>query len=126
MIKWWLGRPAGVAEWAGSSFASAMALVGAWWVVAVAMWFLVLPREIGDTETNLLWNLTYLAALGSHGLLWWQVLRGVWALCRDAAAGPGWPLAIAVLWWVALLLFQLLSLLSLRAIPFPAGRCGMP
>ena len=126
MIKWWLGCPDKVAEWAGSSFASALALVGAWWVAAAAMWGLVLPREIGHTEANLLWNLAYLAALGSHGLLWWQVLRGVWAFCRDAAAGPGWPLTIAVLWWVVLLLFQLLSLLPLRAIHFSTGMGATP
>jgi hypothetical protein len=126
MIKWWLGRPNGVAEWTGSSFASAMALVGAWWVVAVAMWLFVLPREIGDTETSVLWNVTCLAAVGSHGVLWWQVVRGVWALYQDAAAGPGWRLAIAVLWWVALLLLQLLSLLPLRALHFPVSMSGTP
>jgi hypothetical protein len=126
MIKWWLGRPDRVAEWAGSSFASAMALVGAWWLVAVALWVLVLHHEIGATEGNLLWNLAYLAAAGSHGILWWQVLRGVWALYRDAAAGPGWLLAVAVLWWVVLLLFQLLSLLPLQALHFPAGMRGTP
>jgi hypothetical protein len=114
MMKWWLGRPDGVAAWASSSGASAMALVGAWTIA----WSLFIFEQTGDIAPSVLWNLACLAAVGTHGLLWWQVGRGVWAFCRDAAAGPGWPLAIAVLWWVALLLFQLLSLQPVYALLF--------
>jgi hypothetical protein len=127
MSRWLLGRPDGVAEWTFSSFASAMALVGAWCVAVVSAWLSIVFQQVEEAEWGMaLWRLAYLAAVGAHLLLWWQVVRGVWALYRDADAGPAWPLAIAVLWWVALLVFQVLGLLLWRAVPFPAATGGLP
>jgi hypothetical protein len=126
MMKWWLGRPDGVAQWTGSSFASAVTLVGTWCVAAVVLWLSLSEQAESTKLTTVLLTLAYPVAVGTHGLLWWQVVRGVWALYRDAAAGPAWPLVIAVLWWVALLVFQWLCLLGWQAASTPAAPGGTP
>jgi len=127
MSRWLLGRPDGVTEWTFSSFASAMALLGAWCMAAITVLFSIIFQQIAAEDwERALWRLACLAAVGTHLLLWWQVVRGVWALYRDAAAGPAWPLVIAVLWWVALLVFQLLGLLPLRALLWPVTIGGSP
>jgi hypothetical protein len=127
MIGWLLGRPTKAPEWAASSFASVAALAGVWWWVAVAAWCTVSSQQVaGGQVFNVLKYLAYPLALSTHGLLWWQVLRGVWALYRDANACPAWPLAITVLWWVALLGFQVLCWLLWQTLSSPAATSGPP
>ena len=127
MIGWWLGRSDKAPEWAASSFASAAALASVWWWGAMAAWGAVMSPEVaGGQVFSVLVPMAYPLAMGTHGLLWWQVLRGVWALCRDADTCPAWPLAISVLWWIALLGFQLLCWLLWQALSSPAATSGPP
>ena len=103
MIRTFLGRPAGAGEWALSSFVLLVLSVGA--LVAA----FILPGDY-----------LQLVAIAAHGLLWWQVLRGVWALCRDEGRND-WLLAGAVLWWLGLTGLQLLGLLCWSSPPEAAS-----
>ncbi|WP_460585772.1 hypothetical protein [Hymenobacter arcticus] len=64
-------------------------------------------------------GLLALLAVATHLLLWWQVLRGGWALHRGGDASDIWLLLSAVLWLLALLGFQLVCLLLWYSITSP-------
>lgn len=108
MMRRWLGRPDKVMDWLSSSFVSAI-MLGVMWMLA--MYPMVFLGGIENIESkNWLIFLFALAALATHGLLWWQVLRGGWVMLRDSSSSTGLLLG-TVLWLSALLVFQLLCLL---------------
>ena len=121
MMRWWLGRPDRIMEWVSSSFISAMLLGKLWLVVGYLILFMngfIYLKGIGLAATA--FGAIVLAALATHGLLWWQVLRGGWALWLGADASKAGVVVGAVLWLLLLLGFQLLCLLAWYAISTPS------
>lgn len=121
MIRWWLGRPHRLVEWVDSSFVSSMILGMLWLAAAYLVLCTDVFKSLNDKELNK-WLVSFvaIAATTTHGLLWWQVLRGGWALYRGADASDAWLVVGAELWLLALLGFQLLCLLLWYAFSTPA------
>lgn len=121
MMREWLGRPHRLVEWVTSSFLSTMILSKLWLAAVCLALFTDVCKGFQDKALNeVLLGSVALAALATHGLLWWQVLRGAWALCRGADASDAWLVAGAVLWLLLLLGFQLLCVLAWYAISTPS------
>jgi hypothetical protein len=117
MIRWLLGRPDRVVEWVNSSLLNSM-ILGKLWMLAA---YLILCTGYFNNLVISKYHVgsLVLAALFTHVLLWWQVLRGGWVLLRDADASSTWLVVGAVLWLKALLIFQLLCLLCWYSISAP-------
>ena len=117
-MRWWLGRPDGVAEWVNSSLLSSL-ILGKLWFLSIYLMLFTDVFKMLVISGSLMVGLA-LAALATHGLLWWQVLRGGWALLQDANPSSAGLLLGAVLWLKALLGFQLLCLLGWYCLTAPA------
>ena len=121
MMRRWLGRPDGIVEWVDSSFSSAGILVALWILAVCSLFNVGASNYFESVDSNkMLLDCFALAALATHGLLWWQVLRGGWALWLGAGASDAWLVIGAVLWLLLLLGFQLLCLLAWYAISTPS------
>ena len=121
MMRWWLGRPDRVVEWVDSSFSSVCVLISIWLTIVYLEIFTDVSKCFEDAALiKMAIDVIVLAALTTHGLLWWQVLRGGRALYRGADASDAWLVAGAVLWLLLLLGFQLLCLLAWYVISTPS------
>lgn len=110
MIRALLGRPGGVGEWLAVSFVGSMSLLGLWIAAAGFLLLAVVTQQTPCVAlVRYLSDLAAPVAITTHWLLWWQVLRGAWAMSLDEGHDD-WLLAGAVLWWLVLGGFQLLCL----------------
>jgi hypothetical protein len=108
-------------EWVESSLSSAGISVSPWVLAVFSLFAVGMSNHSESAEsTKMLLDFVELTALATHGLLWWQVLRGGWALWLGAGASGAWLVIGAVLWLLLLLGFQLLCLLAWYALSTPS------